>query len=280
MLGDVSPVGSSARDSSGIDSALLPEQRALVLQLQQSTGKSFQDCAMELGYLPGETYKNVKTFSARGVGSGTDQDLNPLVVMMSQPDDPVARAARELRAAFGSMQNRDGTTPRRYALLALRARTENSIIAANLAVACALSGQRTLLIDANFKNPVQHGIFHRAGGHGVSQLLAKKADLDQLIQATDVEGLSLLPIGTANSITAELTDRAALATSTERASETFDAVIVDVGEADQVGIACAQGFDAVLLLVQRDVAPLGDARRIFEKLRGTGEASFGLVVID
>jgi protein-tyrosine kinase len=266
--------------SNDAEPPLLPEQAGAVKALQQQTGRSFEECAVELGYLPEAAYDQLRLPPSDLGGSSGPGDVDPLIVMISNPDDPVVNAARELRSIIATMNKADGSPLRRIAMLSLRARTETSVLTGNLAVAFALSGQRTLLIDANFGAPVQHGLFRRNPSFGVAELLRSHAEPIKLIQATSVPNLDIMPNGKPDGITVDLTHGNALALATEQASERYDAVIVDAGEADQIGISCAQGFDGSIILVQRGLTALRDARKLVDRLRSGGDAPVGMVMID
>lgn len=265
--------------AASIEHLLLPEQAALAKRLQSETGASFEECAVQLGYLP-EGASSHLDYSDADIPNLSADEIDPLVVMLSSPNDPIAAASRELRSVLGTMRKRDGNPVRRVTLLSLEARSEGSILAANLAVACALSGQRTLLIDANFEDPMQHALFRRQGDKGVCQLLTNQASAPEVVQSTSVPKLDLLASGGWDHTTSELVEHGALSQATEVVSEKYSTVVIDAGHADQVGISCAQGFDGAIVLVQRDVTALSDARKLVERLRGREEIPVGLVVID
>lgn len=277
-LGD-SPLATLIQ-SNDADPPLLPEQTAAVKALQRQTGRSFEECAVELGYLPEAAYEQLRVPPADPPSEGNAGEVDPLIVMISDPNDPLVNAARELRSIIATMTKPDGTPLRRIAMLALHARTENSVLTANLAVAFALSGQRTLLIDANFAAPVQHGLFRRNPGAGVAELLRGQVEPIKLIQTTPVPNLDMIPNGKPDGITVDLTHGNALALATEQASERYDTVIIEAGEADQIGISCAQGFDGSIVLVQRGLTALRDARKLVDRLRSGGDAPVGMVIVD
>jgi protein-tyrosine kinase len=269
-------------DSSERPLPLLPEQMVAVRAEQAASGRSFEEIAVELGFLPEAAVERLRREPApvASLGANETADVDPLVVMVSNPDDTIVNTARELRGAIGSMETRDGSPVRRVALLALQARAENSVLAANLAAAFAVSGQRTLLVDANFAAPVHHALFRRSRDEGVAELLRLQIEPQGLIQTTGIPNLDLLACGAPDGVTAELTDRSALALATEHVAEKYSAFIVDAGEADQIGISCAQGFDATIIIVQRGLTPLREARKLVDRLRSAGDAPVGTVIID
>lgn len=70
-----------------------------------------------------------------------------------------------------------------------------SITAANLAIAMALFGQRTILVDADFRRPTQHRLFNLTNDLGLTNALIAQSDLDRFIRPTQVENLRVLTSG-------------------------------------------------------------------------------------
>ena len=71
-----------------------------------------------------------------------------------------------------------------------------SFIAANLAVVFSQLGERTLLIDADLRNPSQHQLFRLPNKLGLSSILAGRAELEETV--TRIPGLidvSVMPAG-------------------------------------------------------------------------------------
>ena len=56
-------------------------------------------------------------------------------------------------------------------------------------------GERTLLIDADFRAPRQQSIFNVPDRFGLSSLLSGRADLSAALPVPGLTGLSVLPAG-------------------------------------------------------------------------------------
>src|SRR5512138_3049445 len=82
---------------------------------------------------------------------------SPLLVGFHQPQGRLTEALRELRSQLILRWFKDGKTA--LAVTGARARDGSSVIAANLAIVLAQLGERTLLIDANFRKPRQQELF-------------------------------------------------------------------------------------------------------------------------
>lgn len=70
-----------------------------------------------------------------------------------------------------------------------------SITASNLAVALAREGARVILVDADLRQPSQHLIFGVDNKVGLTNLLSGSAVLEDVLAATRVQGLLLVPSG-------------------------------------------------------------------------------------
>ncbi|HIU68473.1 MAG: CpsD/CapB family tyrosine-protein kinase [Clostridiales bacterium] len=102
-------------------------------------------------------------------------------------------------------------------------KTLNSV---NLAVAYAQMGKKTLLIDADMRNPTVHKMFHLPGKNGLSEFLAGlQSEITPL--ETDREDLYILPAGAAPPNPAELLAGAQARRLIERVRNRFDCVFID-----------------------------------------------------
>ena len=129
--------------------------------------------------------------------------------------DPFHPVVEELRArahpaAHPLVQPR-GRARARSPSPAPSAREGRSFVAANLAVVFSQLGQRTLLIDADFRAPRQQSIFNIPDRFGLSSALSGRADLSAAAPVSGLAGLSVMPAGPVPPNPLELLSRASFA---------------------------------------------------------------------
>ncbi len=119
---------------------------------------------------------------------------NVNLITLLQPRSAAAEAYRSLRTnlMFSSVED-----PIRTLLVTSAAREDQkSATLANLAVTFAQSGNKTILVDADLRQPKQHEIWDIKNGPGLSaMMLDDSAVTDPPLHATDVENLQVVTSG-------------------------------------------------------------------------------------
>lgn len=102
-----------------------------------------------------------------------------------------------------------------------------SFVSANLAAVIAQSGQRVLLVDVDMRKGYIHKMFGIPVENGLSDLLAKRCDLDTAIHKTDVENLDVIGRGQIPPNPSELLMHKNFTNFLEEISDRYDQVILD-----------------------------------------------------
>ncbi|MEN6577685.1 MAG: polysaccharide biosynthesis tyrosine autokinase [Phycisphaerales bacterium] len=129
-------------------------------------------------------------------------------------------------------------------------------LVSNLGIAMARTGQKTLIIDADLRKPMQHRVFAKKGhGKGLVDVLAGTATLEEAIRPTDVEGLDVLESGPIVPNPSELLGSEAFWGIFEQLKGRYDRILVDsppVGiVADAQILASRCGLTLLVLRAQR-----------------------------
>ena len=172
--------------------------------------------------------------------------------------------------------------PLRTLMVASAAASEGkSTVSANLAVTFAQQSLRVVLVDADLRRSRVHSIFSVERVPGLTEVLAGRAQLDEAVQSTHVEGLSVLPAGVLVPNASELLG-AGMRAVLDRLQERFDLVIVDTppvmaaADAEIVGVQT----DAVLLVVRAGQTDRSSAQYAVQQLRAIGARVIGAVLND
>lgn len=233
--------------------------------------------------------------------------LAPELVMLHQPFSAVADGLRSLRSHLARQTAREPgrwrrAPPRAWLLASAERGVGKSFVAANLAIAWAQTGARTLLIDAQWTDPVQDRWFRLSPGPGWRQLLEEEPmaspDDDVAEQPTlrnwagtpatvlaglqrvrALPGLTVMTAGRHASPSA-WSDGPRLETLLLTLRRQFDQVIVDGPALDQgtQSLHLADACGAALVVARRDHSRLKDLAGLSQALRDGGETWAGLVV--
>jgi protein-tyrosine kinase len=165
------------------------------------------------------------------------------------------------------------------ALLSPCAREGRSLLAAELAIACAQTGRSTLLVDADLRRPQQHLLFGTDNGHGLSQAL-EQGTLPQLQTVRSVPRLVVLGAGVIPSNPLELLSSRAFALMVEDWREHFQCIVIDTPPVMQYsdGLAVASLVGRVLALSRAQHTPYRDLQDMLRRLAATRSQILGAVI--
>ncbi|CAM4139337.1 CpsD/CapB family tyrosine-protein kinase [Paenibacillus alkaliterrae] len=126
-----------------------------------------------------------------------------------------------------------------------------SITCANLAVTFAQANKRVLVIDADLRKPAQHHIFTISNQKGLTTALLGQKELQDVIQHTNTENLSVLAAGPTPPNPSELLSSNRMEALLEKVRETYDVIIIDTPSIMLVTDAqlVASQSDGVVLVV-------------------------------
>jgi non-specific protein-tyrosine kinase len=168
--------------------------------------------------------------------------------------------------------------PKTIAVTSASPREGKSRIAANLAVALAQAGRHTLLIDCDFRRPVQHRLFNRQRNVGLADLIVGEVSEAEVILPVDtVPNLYLLSSGSSPHNASELLDSIAMRTLLGRVWEAFDHVILDTPAVNVTadGLIVGRNAEATVLVVEHGRSRHQAVRKAREALDNVGARVVG-----
>ncbi|MFT3886358.1 MAG: polysaccharide biosynthesis tyrosine autokinase [Flavobacteriales bacterium] len=136
----------------------------------------------------------------------------------------------------------------------------------NLATVMALTGKRTLVIDADMRRPRVHEYLGMADGPGLSTYLIGEAGLDQVLRRTDVEGMDVITAGPVPPNPLELVESPRLAELFQQLRGRYDQIVVD---ASPMGLVSEfkilmRHLDITLYVVRQGYTRRGQLRHVNE----------------
>jgi capsular exopolysaccharide synthesis family protein len=212
--------------------------------------------------------------AVKGGGMATDPAR---LLMLTEPLSPLAEAYRVLRTNILFAR----TDQRLNSLVVAGIGQERaSEVVANLAVAVAQAGIKTILVDANLRAPEQHAIFGVANDKGLATALA--TDADPLILPTQVPNLSILPAGPSPATPSEMLGSTRLNDLLTRLAGTGDLLILDAPPVGAVADTpvLATKVDSVVLVVRSGKTRRGRAIEAREMLERIGARVLGVVLVE
>ncbi|TDM14914.1 CpsD/CapB family tyrosine-protein kinase [Macrococcus bovicus] len=152
------------------------------------------------------------------------KEINQLEIM-NRPKSVISEQFRTLRTNI--LFTSSDKAIKRVMITSSEPEEGKSTVSANVAVAFAQAGYKTILIDADMRKPTQHKIFSYTNTSGLSNLIAGQADLSSVIKVTEIENLSLITSGPVPPNPAELLGSKVKQNLLETLEQTFDIIIID-----------------------------------------------------
>ena len=234
---------------------LKPEQVESIVAHQRTTGVRFGEAAIELGLASTDDVLFALAQQYHyPYAAEAQRKLSPELVMLNEPFSAQAESFRAIRSQVMKRVFNDRAAPRRaLAVVSPNAADGKTFFAANLAVALAQLGGRTLLIDADLRGPRQHEVFNLANPTGLAGILSGRADSHAVQLVPGVPGLFLLPAGNMPPNPLELVERPAFGLLLRALTAQFDYVVVDTPAAEfgaDAGVIAEQCGASVMLARQ------------------------------
>ncbi|MEK6788336.1 MAG: polysaccharide biosynthesis tyrosine autokinase [Pseudomonadota bacterium] len=248
----------------------------LVMQLLKPGIKDARAIEQALG-LP--VYATVPRADAALAPSRRRKHSSLLSVADSQ--DPAVESLRSLRTAlqFAALE----ATNQAMLIAGPAPNVGKSFISANLGVVLAQSGQRVVIIDADMRRGHLHDFFDIADRqNGLSDYLAGRLSLADVLQVTEVENVQLITTGAIPPNPSELLLHPRFDLLVRELCEQFDQVIFDSGPLLAVtdGAIIGRAVGTTLLVGRYEQTPLRELELAAQRLQQAGINLRGIVFND
>ena len=250
---------------------LTAEDAERVVEFQRVNNLRFGEAALALGLINQDDiqFALARQFDSPYLAPGQTSFSSDLVAAYS-PNAPEAEAFRILRTQVLLRWFNAGN--KTLLMCGAEGGEGVSYHVANLAVVCSQLGEKTLIIDANFRTPRQHVVFNLGNNRqGLSDVLAGRAT-KFVYKFASLPGLSVIPSGTSPPNPAELLSRRNFGVLLRYLSNRYDMIIIDAPPinvyADTQSIsAVTKGAVLVARLNASRVAQLEKAKRLLLSTR-------------
>lgn len=259
---------------------LSAEQVEKIARHQRDNGVRFGEAAVALGYASSEDVMFALAQQFHYPYAAEDKrSVNPELVTMNQPFGVQSESFRAIRSQLMMRLFNEGQDRRAIAVISTESGDGKTYFAANLAVVLAQLGGRTLLVDADLRNPRLHQVFGIDNHAGLSGILSGRAESKVIQQIAGLPGLYVLPVGNTPPNPLELLERPAFGLLMRELLSKFDHVVVDTPAAclGSDGAVIASRCGAALVIARKDQTRSGLAQDLIASLDETPVVLVGAV---
>ena len=271
------PIGDLIRDARNLSAAEVEK----VLSYQREHGVRFGEAAVTLGLASPEDVLNALAQQFHyPLASAERRVASPELVTLLQPFSVQAEAIRAVRSQVTMRLSRPDTVRQAMAVISPASGDGKTYFAANLAVALAQLGGRTLLVDADLRGPRQHEVFRVSNAAGLSSLLSGRSETQVIQPVEGVPGLFVLPCGPIPPNPLELIERPAFGLLVRELTSKFDHVVIDTAAASLGSDACvvAAKCGAALVLTRKHQSRVAALQDLVASMAGSSVQLLGAVV--
>ena len=280
---DVRSIGEIIRDTRNLSA----EQVGQILAYQKTHGVRFGEAAIALGFATPDDVLHAlaQQFNYAYAGGEGGDKANAELVVLNQPFSQQAEAFRAIRAQI-LLRTQPGAVEgapkvrRALAVVSPNSGDGKTFFCANLAVALAQMGGKTLVVDADLRGPRMHDVFGVEAGTGLSGLLAGRRG-DSVIKAVKgVPNLFVLPVGISPPNPLELLQGPAFGLLLRELLTKFEHVIVDspAGQYGADGVVVAARCGVALVVARKDAVRIEALQALVLNLGATGAQVAGAVM--
>ena len=205
---------------------------------------------------------------------------NIVISVIEHPKSPVSEAVRDLRTSLSFA--RPSETIRTILVTSSGPQEGKSSISSNLAVAEAQAGKKVVLLDCDLRRPVINKVFGFRRKPGFTELVVGTATMEEVLNRTAVDGLSVICSGHVPHNPSEVIQAAVSGGLFEAIAARFDLLIIDSPPAAVVtdAVAMAPVVDTVLLVSRCGKVQQKVVQGVWQKLGRSGAHIAGAVLND
>jgi protein-tyrosine kinase len=262
---------------------LTPEDAERILKFQKEADIRFGEAGIQLGLLTEADilYALSLQFDYPFI-SGPARPVSEDVVVAYRPFGHEGERLRALRSQLQLRWFDEAGKHTSLAVVSAHRGEGRSHLAANLAVTFAQAGERTLLIDGDLHNAVQHKLFKLDNAAGLSNLLVGQTQDAVVKFMPGIPGLAVLPSGPLPPNPQELLSRGTFRRILEQSMSTFSVVIIDTPAIEEGidGTLLAHAAGAALAVARSNLTKTKAFDEVVSLIGDTGARVVGSVLVD
>lgn len=250
-----------------------------IIDLQKSKNILFGDAAIKLGLIK-ESDLN-KVLSQQFDYSYSDAESHQLNEVLIAAHIPFSEEVEKLRSLRGQLLMRwfdQGN--KTLAVTSAGVEDGASQVAANLAIVFSQLNKKTLLIDANLRESVQHKLFNVETKLGLSNILANKQGSYQLTRPQSLPNLSILTAGTKVPNPQELLSRIDFAELLSDLEINYDIILLDTSPLNLASdaLTVVSKAKAAIIVARKDYTLATEIQHLNQQLNLTGAQIIGSIL--
>jgi len=197
--------------------------------------------------------------------------------------DPVSHVSEAYRRLHNNIRFNNPDNEYKTLVVTSPGKVEGkSTCIANLAISMCGSGRKVLLVDCDFRRPMQHKLFGIEKRPGVIDHLFSGRDISEVVSKTVVEGLSLIPAGIEPSSPGLAANSDRMRQMLQELKTEYDYVLIDTPPFGFINDAAPliKQSDGVLALARFGQTTSTELELLLENLKGIRAHIIGTVLMD
>lgn len=179
------------------------------------------------------------------------------------------------------MLNKDNKNPQTILLTGTKTGEGSSYITNNLAIQFAKLYSKILVIDTNIKNKTLTNIMAEKGSEGLTDIINANNvnNIENLIQKTKIENISILPVGTAK-IGEEAFLTETISNVIEELKKNYDMILIDTSSINEnvLPISLTSIADATVLIAESGKVKQEDILKAKMEIENVGGKIAGIIL--
>lgn len=236
--------------------------------------------SLQRGFTSGDQIEDDTGVTSLGfvpfLGRQSGKKVNPVDYILERPRSAISQA---LRTAYWSLSISVPSELKTVVVTSSHPGEGKTTIALGLARTQAVSGRKTLLIDADTRNPAVHKALGVSVGPGLTEILDDSTD-EANVLTDNHSGLDFITAGAPAHDPLPLLDSAAMDILLEKMTERYDLVVIDTPPVMAGLDACAlsRKTDTTLLIVRWSKTPRAVVKHSLRELGRTSGRLVGAIL--